>query len=986
MAKSPELENRAKARLERSIEGEVLTGRFDRGRYATDASIYQMFPLGVVVPKRFADVEAVLAIAREEGVPVLPRGGGTSQCGQTVNEAIVIDFSKYLNRVLSVDAESATAIVEPGLVLDELNRALKPTGLWFPVDVSTSSRATLGGMAANNSCGSRSIRYGMMRDNVRAIDALMADGAKARFEPVDRMAALASNEDGFPALTRDLLHLGAREADEIRARFPNVPRRVGGYNLDALVPNGPSNDLATLLVGSEGTLAVSETITLKLSPILREKVVGVCHFPTFRDAMDAAQHLVKLDPTAVELMDRTMIDLSRDIAMFRPIVDRFVHGEPAALLMVEFAEPDQDENLARLRQLHDVMADLGFRWGDPGKREGGVIDAVDLGFIAQIFEVRKQGLNIMMSMKSDGKPVSFIEDCCVRLPDLADFTDRLTAIFHKHGTDGTWYAHASVGTLHVRPVLNLKLDTGVKAMRAIAEEAFDVVQEYRGSHSGEHGDGISRSEFHEKMFGTRIVSAFGEVKTRMDPGGLLNPGRIVDPPKMDDRRLLRYPPDYTVPPLETVFDWSAYTGQGRGFQGAVEMCNNNGACRKLADGVMCPSFRVTRNERDLVRGRANSLRLAISGQLGPDAFASDEMMETLKTCVSCKGCRRECPTSVDIAKMKIEVLNQRARTRGLTLRDRLVAYLPRYAPYASRAPFFVNLRDRLPGLAALSERLLGLAADRTLPHWAARPFRDSKTGRADVLLFADTFNRYFEPENLSAADRVLERAGLTVAHAMPGDRGRPLCCGRTFLAAGLVEEARREMRRTAAAFKNAIGNGRRRAGAVLHHDLPRRGARASRRRMDGDRRRASADVRGIPYRAATEWNRHAHAGAGHRQGPASRPLPSEGVQCTHTRSGALGADPGADGRDRQFLLLRHGGRFRLSGGNGGGVESHGRTEPSSCRARGTRRSDDRRRRHLLPSPDSGRHWAPGRTRSKGAGAGIGCHRRALSRPPMAGKQ
>ncbi len=807
MAKSPELDDRVKARLRKAIEGELLFGRFDRGRYATDASIYQMFPLGVVVPKRFADVEAVLTIAREEGVPVLPRGGGTSQCGQTVNEAIIIDFSKYLNRVLSVDAESATAIVEPGLVLDELNRALKPTGLWFPVDVSTSSRATLGGMAANNSCGARSIRYGMMRDNVRAIDALMADGARARFEPVDRAAALASNEDGFPALTRDLLQLGAREADEIRARFPDVPRRVGGYNLDALMPNGPANDMAAFLVGSEGTLAVSETITLKLSPILREKVVGVCHFPTFRDAMDAAQHLVKLGPTAVELMDRTMIELSRDIAMFRPIVDHFVRGEPAALLMVEFAEPDREENLARLRQLHDGMADLGFRWGDPGKREGGVIDAVDPDFIAQIFEVRKQGLNIMMSMKSDGKPVSFIEDCCVRLPDLADFTDRLTAIFHKHGTNGTWYAHASVGTLHVRPVLNLKLDKDVKSLRAIAEEAFDVVQAYRGSHSGEHGDGISRSEFHEKMFGQRIVSAFGEVKTRMDPGGLLNPGKIVDPPKMDDRRLFRYPPDYSVPPLDMAFDWSAYTGQGRGFQGAVEMCNNNGACRKLADGVMCPSYRVTRDERDLVRGRANSLRLAISGQLGPDALSSDEMMETMKTCVSCKGCRRECPTSVDMAKMKIEVLNQRARTRGLKLRDRLVAYLPRYAPYASRAPFLMNLRDRLPGLAALSERLLGLAADRTLPHWAARPFRDNKTGRADVLLFADTFNRYFEPENLSAADTVLERAGLTIAHAMPDDRARPLCCGRTFLAAGLVEEARQEMRRTAAAFKKAIGDG-----------------------------------------------------------------------------------------------------------------------------------------------------------------------------------
>ncbi len=796
------------ARLRKAVEGEVLFSRFDRGRYATDASIYQMFPLGVVVPKHFADVEAVLGIAREEGVPVLPRGGGTSQAGQTVNEAIVVDFSKHLNRVLDVNPEAASAVVEPGLVLDELNRVLKPTGLWFPVDISTSSRATLGGMTANNSCGSRSIRYGMMRDNVGAVDALLADGTAARFEPVDRAATLASNEGGVAAMRRDLMRLGAREADEIRARFPDVPRRVGGYNIDALVPSGPVNDLAALLVGSEGTLAVSEKITLKLAPMLREKVVGICHFPTFREAMDAAQHLVKLGPTAVELMDSTMIALSRQIAMFRPVVDRFVRGEPAALLMVEFAEPDQGENLRRLGLLHDAMADLGWRWGDPGKREGGVVEAVEPGFIAQIFEVRKQGLNIMMSMKSDGKPISFIEDCCVRLPDLADFTDRLTAIFHKHGTDGTWYAHASVGTLHVRPVLNLKLDTDVKAMRAIAEEAFDMVAAYRGAHSGEHGDGIVRSELHEKMFGPRIVAAFEEVKARMDPQGILNPGKIVHAPKMDDRRLLRYGPDYAVPPLDMAFDWSAYTGQGRGFQGAVEMCNNNGACRKLADGVMCPSYRVTRDERDLVRGRANSLRLAISGQLGPGALASDAMMATMKTCVSCKACRRECPTSVDMAKMKIEVLRQRAKTNGLSVRDRLIAYLPRYAPYAAAAPFLMNLRDALPGMAALSERLAGFAADRPLPRWTSRPYRGTDGGEAEVMLFADTFNRYFEPDNLAAAKTVLKRAGVSIADALPQVGGRPLCCGRTFLGAGLVEEARREMRRTAAAFRSAIDKGK----------------------------------------------------------------------------------------------------------------------------------------------------------------------------------
>jgi Fe-S oxidoreductase/FAD/FMN-containing dehydrogenase len=668
-------------------------------------------------------------------------------------------------------------------------------------------------MAANNSCGSRSLRYGIMRDNLIAIDALLADGSKARFEETGRDLQTLNERSQIQALFGDLLAIGEREAEEIRARFPELSRRVGGYNLDALMPNGGANNMAHLLAGSEGTLAISETITLKLSPVLNNRVLGICHFPTFHAAMDAAQHLVKLDPVAVELVDRTMIELGRDIALFRPVVDRFVRGEPDALLLVEFAEPDQAENLRRLAALHDVMADLGFRWGDAGKAEGGVVEAIDPAFQAEVWGVRTQGLNIMMSMKSEGKPVSFIEDCAVRLEDLADYTDRLTKIFHDHGTSGTWYAHASVGTLHVRPVLNLKLDADVKTMRAIAEQAFEMVRHYRGSHSGEHGDGLSRSEFHTDMFGERLVSAFGDIKARMDPDGLLNPGKITNAPKMDDRTLMRYPPGYEVAHFDTIFDWSAWPGAAGGFQGAVEMCNNNGACRKLADGVMCPSFRVTGNERDLVRGRANALRLAISGQIGPDALTSDAMAETMKLCVSCKACRRECPTSVDMAKMKIEVQAARAKRRGIPLRDRLVGHLPRYAPYAARLAPLLNLRDRLPGLAWLSEKLTGFAAGRTLPQWRRDRFRagaealNATMADADVILFADTFNSAFEPDNLRAAQTVLERAGFRVAHAAPAEAGRPLCCGRTYLSAGMADEAKAEMQRTLAALAPALARG-----------------------------------------------------------------------------------------------------------------------------------------------------------------------------------
>lgn len=796
-------------RLAREIEGTVLFDAFSRARYSTDASVYQMVPLGVVIPKTFADVEATLAVAREIRTPVLARGGGTSQCGQTVNEAIVIDFSRHLNKVVGVDPEAATAVVEPGLVLDHLNAALKPHGLWYPVDVSTGSRATLGGMTANNSCGSRSIRYGTSRDNVLAVDALLADGSRASFGNVTREAP-----NGVPPeLLGDLLDLGRREEAEIRERFSSVLRRVGGYNIDALLPNNDGNNVAHLLVGSEGTLAVSERIKLKLSPVLRKKVLGVCHFPTFYEAMDAAQHIVKLDPTAVELVDSNIIRLGREIAMFRPVVDAFVRGNPDALLIVEFAEPDQNENLRRLEALDELMASLGFRWGDPGKKDGGVVKATDPAFQAKIIEVRKQGLNIVMSMKSEGKPVSFVEDCAVHLKDLAEYTDRLTGIFRKYGTSGTWYAHASVGTLHVRPVLNLKLDTDLKAMRAIAEEAFDMVREYKGSHSGEHGDGIARSEFHRKMFGDRMVGSFEWVKDRFDPQGILNPGKIVRAPRMNDRTVLRYGPDYKVAEFDTVFAWRDHYGAGRGFQGAVEMCNNNGACRKTRDGVMCPSYRVTRNERDVVRGRANVLRFAMSGQLGPDALASDDMAEALSLCVSCKACRRECPTGVDMAKMKIEVLARRAKVRGLSLRDRLIAYLPRYAPLASRVHWAMNMRDRLPGLPSATDWLMGLSANRGLPKWHAKPYAPQPTAvrseTAEVLLFADTFNRYFEPDNLRAAETLLSRAGLTFAHATPVDEDakRPLCCGRTFLSAGLADEARKELGRTIAAIRPTLERG-----------------------------------------------------------------------------------------------------------------------------------------------------------------------------------
>ncbi|MFZ2160296.1 MAG: FAD-linked oxidase C-terminal domain-containing protein, partial [Bradyrhizobium sp.] len=494
-----------------------------------------------------------------------------------------------------------------------------------------------------------------------------------------------------------------------------------------------------------------------------------------------------------------------EIAMFQPIIGAAVRGDPDAVLIVEFAEEDQAENLRRLKRLGELMGDLGFGWNNPQRKWGGVVEITEPALQTGIAEFRAAGLNVMMSMKQEGKPVSFVEDCAVPLPHLADYTARLNEIFARHGTRGTMYAHASEGCLHVRPVLNLKLEKDVTAMRAIAEETFAMVREYKGSHSGEHGDGLVRSEFHEAMFGPRIIADFREVKHRFDPDNVLNPGKIVDAPKMDDRTLFRYPPDYRVPDLKTALDWSAYPGAGGGFQGAVEMCNNNGACRKLEGGVMCPSYRATRNEKDVTRGRANTLRLAISGQLGPDALASDEMMDTMKLCVSCKACRHECPTGVDMAKMKIEVLAARAARQGLSLRDRLVGYLPRYAALASRFAPLANLRNNSPLLRKLFEKFAGISTRRALPEWRRDVFRSDAeaVGPADgreVVLFADTFNRAYERENLDAALRVLVAGGYRVHIPKPVDNGRPLCCGRTFLSAGLIDQARAELDRLVATY------------------------------------------------------------------------------------------------------------------------------------------------------------------------------------------
>ncbi len=770
------------SRLRRAMRGEVLFDAFTRGRYSTDASIYQIEPIGVALPQGTEDVEAAIAIAHEEGFPVIARGGGSSQNGQTLGRAVVMDTSRHMNRVLEIDTSAGTAVVQPGIVLDELNRQLKACGWHFPVDVSTSANATIGGMTGNNSAGTRSIKYGIMVHNVLEVEAVLADGSRLTFGEVP--ADLSSSPRRLAELVQDMRLLYADNAEEIARRIPKLLRKVGGYNLDTL--GEPRLNLAKLMVGSEGTLGFFTRIKLKLHRIPEHRVGAICHFDRFYDSMEMTRFIVELGPSAVELVDRTMMELARQLPVFRATLQRYVKGAPDALLLVEFAGDEEGPLLESVGRLEQMLADHGY--------PGSVVRMPDAKSQAEMTAVRKAGLNIMMSMKGDGKPISFIEDCAVPLEDLAEFTDRLTNLFHKHGTEGTWYAHASVGCLHVRPILNMKDESGATKMRAIAEEAFSIVKEYKGSHSGEHGDGISRSEFHEMMFGERLIGAFEAVKDAFDPRGLLNPGKIVRAPRMNDRALFRYKPDYAARPVETALDWSDWGG----FLGATEMCNNNGHCRKT-EAVMCPSYQATLDEKDVVRGRANSLRLALSGQLGPEALASDAMKQTLDLCVGCKACRRECPTGVDMARMKIEFLYHWHQRHGLSARERMTAYLPRYAQAASRLAPLLNLRNKFAGLAAVAEKLTGMSAKRKLPAWRRDIYRAPPTQKAgkEVVLFVDCFARYFEPEIARATRAVLEAGGYTV---LEDTSSAPLCCGRTFLSAGLVDEAREELSRLVGAL------------------------------------------------------------------------------------------------------------------------------------------------------------------------------------------
>jgi FAD/FMN-containing dehydrogenase/Fe-S oxidoreductase len=781
-------------RLRRESRAEVYFDRGMRGLYATDASLYQVEPIGVVVPRTVADVVVCVSIAAELKVPILPRGAATSLSGQTVGAAIIMDFSKYLNRIGIVDRQAMTVRVEAGVVLDQLNAHLKPLGLMFGPDVSTGDRATIGGMIGNNSAGARSLRYGKTVDHVQAIEAVLGDGTPFTFGPVtaEELDALSARSDRIGVIHRAVRDTVAKNSQAIRERFPHILRRVSGYNLDEFVPGLPVRpmgwrdeawqfNLARLIVGSEGTLAVATAAVLKVVPVPRAQGLVVLSFATIQAALDCLAEIVETGPVAVEMLDRMILDLAAENPAYAKHLN-FTDGRPAAVLAAQFYADSQEELAFRAddlaRKFHGRPGVLGVR---TRLADAGADD---------FWKIRKAGFSLVMGMVGDAKPIAFVEDTAVDPGRLPEFYDRFRRIVERHGIRAACYGHADVGCLHIRPVINVKTEAGVATLRSIAREVSDLVVEFGGAMSGEHGDGLARTVWNRKLFGPEVYAAFGAIKRAFDPENRLNPGKVVGEADPGDN--LRIGPEYHPhEPADTVLDFS---GQG-GFARAIEMCSGVGACRKIESGTMCPSYMVTRDELHTTRGRANLLRLAMTGALqAGDRGLNDETLHlALDLCLQCKACKTECPSKVDMAKLKAEVLYQRYRNRPRPLGHLMLGQIFRINPIAAATAPLTNRALGNPALKWLLEKVAGIDRRRALPpfardnlrRWFRRRMNAVASERGTVLLLDDCFTTYNDPDVGRAAVRVLEASGYRVELA-----GLE-CCGRAAISKGLLGLARR---------------------------------------------------------------------------------------------------------------------------------------------------------------------------------------------------
>ena len=796
--------------LKASLRGEVRFDVYSRTLYSTDASIFQIEPIGVVIPRDAEDAARAMEIARKRGVPILPRGGGTSLAGQAIGHAVVLDFSKYMNRVLEVDAERRRVRVEPGVVLDELNRALRPQGLFFPPDPATASRCNVGGMIGNNSSGARSIVYGKTIDYVRRLRVLLSGGEPMEVGPLTplELDGKLRGEGRESGIYKQALRLAEGNREEIANRFPKILRRVGGYNLDALLDREKIN-LGRVITGSEGTLAAIVEAEIDLVPVPKATALMVAHFRGLMEALEATQVILEARPSAVELIDRIVLDMTRGTQEYRRRMT-FVEGDPDALLLVEY----QGESA---REVASMFDDAEAKLRRAGKGYA-YLKLTEAAAQANVWKVRNAGQGLLLGMVGDRKPATFVEDTAVAPEKLPAYIARFQQIVKAHGTTACFYAHASVGCLHIRPLIDLKQEAEREKLQAIAEEISDLVLEFGGALSGEHGDGLVRSPFNKKMFGAQLYDAFRELKRAFDPQWLMNPGKVVDAAGLGESmatNLRVQPAEGRAEQIhaatrgafdlrETRFDFSR---QG-GFVGAVEMCSGVGACRKRTDGTMCPSYMATGEEEHSTRGRAVLLQSAINGRLPAGELVSERMFQALDLCLECKGCKGECPANVDMAKLKYEFLAHYYERHGVPLRARLFGDVARMNVRASRIRPLYNWSVQNGVVRRAMESIAGIDRRRPLPLIAPQKFSDWFAGRREegignrkqgaaergtpisskseppaVGLFVDTFTEYHYPEVGIAATRVLEAYGYRV---------RPIsgkCCGRPMISKGLLDRA-----------------------------------------------------------------------------------------------------------------------------------------------------------------------------------------------------
>ncbi len=801
--------------IQKHVRGDVLADEYSLGMYSTDASIYQIKPIAIVLPKDDEDVKAAIKVAYDHNITILPRGAGTSLAGQTVGESIILDFSKYMNSILEINEADKWVRVQPGMARDDLNAVLEPMGLHFAPDPATSSRANVGGMVGNNSSGTKSVLFGKTVDHVLEARVVLAEGTELNLKNHDPetyalKAAQKDREGEVYASFKNLIH---QHKEEIKERFPKVMRRVGGYNLDEFVYSDQWN-LSKLVCGSEGTLATTLDLKLNLVDLPKHKSVCVVHFADLLEAISAVESMLAYNPSAVEILDKTVVGLSRENLMTKHHC-HFIEGDPAAILIVEFYGDTAQEVIDRP---HKMIADLkenNFGYAYPLFPEGTSYN--------DVWIVRKKGLGLMLGLKGNKKPLPFIEDAGIPSKHLPEYIDKVLKVCKKHQTKAAMYAHASVGVIHVRPILDLRLGEDIERLKNITDETFELVIKYKGSWSGEHGDGLVRSAYNKRFFGDNLYKVFLDVKKLFDPKNLMNPGKIIEAQAIDHN--LRYGVEYKDQEVKTEYSYQTEEG----FEAAVHMCSGVGECRKVLGGTMCPSFKATRDEEHSTRGRANALRLAMSNQLGEKGLSSERLHQVMDLCLSCKACKSECPSNVDMAKMKSDTLQMYYDEHGLSLRDKLIRDSSKAASQISGwKAGFVNAFQKSSLFKNLLESKANFDKRRTLPDFAKEPFyvwfeknaRKSNQGNKKVVLFADTYLNYHEPHVGISALELLNTCGYQVILANVG------CCQRPKISHGFLRDAKRDGKRTIEGLQPYLDQGLKvvvcepSCASALNDDLP----------------------------------------------------------------------------------------------------------------------------------------------------------------------